>query len=613
MSCRRPSAAAAFLVSALAAARPARALDVSPGSAGADPIRIDVTETTVVAQHFSARSGESPLDQGYGDWLNRLNAAISWKGFTLGGRLDSSLYWLRPIDGDLPSDLVARASVDEASRYRNAIYPAKLWAAYAAPGLEVAVGDAYAQFGRGLVLSLRKIDELGIDTTVRGAKLALQRDPFAVTIVAGLANPNRVDEATGRALFLPLALASDPRSPQPLFGSDRIIGAEIQAGRGLPVTLSTHAVGYIRCAPYAYDAQGRIRQTGLLDPGLGSCAGSDVSEWLSTLTTNTNPLLDASQITMVGQTLEVPDLAGHGQAYVEIAGQNSDRSGPYRAGNAVYASASVNAGPVTETLEIKSYRNFYAVPAAVDVSRAPEFNNIVYTTPPTAELITQDSELGFFNACVNGGRLRSDLRTSRSLLVYLTTSYFNTQSEQLAGGCDGGGHTVMNGPAPDGVQDYVEDVVAGEEWYFDGARSHLFASTGVRNDQLQDGAVFYREAHVEYAFTKHLTGPLSIELQGRHRYRYEQDQNAGAYWNEGENYTALKVAPKWVLTQGVEYTTLVGQPNVYLNGQILYRLTEGSNVKLFVGQQRAGLRCVSGVCKLFPAFEGARVELTVRF
>jgi hypothetical protein len=583
----------------------ALAVDVS---GGADPVRLDVTETTVVAQHFDARSGESPLDSGYGDWLNRLNLALSWQRLTLGGRLDSSYYWLRPVDQTLPADLVQRAAVDADSRFRDALYPAKLWATYATPGFQVIVGDAYAQFGRGLVLSMRKIDELGIDTTVRGAKIQVQSDPFAATVVAGLANPNRVDEATGRALFLPLGA-----NPLPLFGSDRIVGAEIQAGRGLPVTLSTHAVAYTRCAPYSYDAQGQLANPGAFDLGIGSCAPGDVTQWLSSLTTNTNPLLDARQITMVGQTLEIPDIGGHGQLYVEVAGQDSDRSGPYREGNAVYVSASAHAGSVTETLEIKSYRNFYEVPAAIDVSRAPEFNNITYSVQPTAELITQDSELGFFNACVNGGRLRSDVRANRSLLFYVTTSYFNTQSEQLAGSCDGGGRTISSGPTPDGVQDYVEDLLLGEEWYFDGARSHLFASTGVRNDELQDGTPYYREAHVEYAFTKHLAGPFTLELQGRHRYRYEQDQNASAYWNEGENYTALKVAPKWVLTQGIEYTTLVGQPNLYFNGQVLYRLSGGSNVKLFVGQQRAGLRCVSGVCKLFPAFEGARVEVTVRF
>jgi hypothetical protein len=600
----------ATLVLASAWAPPARAVDVSKGD---DPVRLDVTETTVVAQHFDARGGESPLDSGYGDWLNRLNAVLSWRQFSLGGRLDSSLYWMRPVDQNIPADLATRAAVDETSRFRDMIYPAKLWATYASPSLEVTLGDAYAQFGRGLLLSLRKIDELGIDTTVRGGRVGWQAGPFAATFVAGLANPNRVDEATGRALFLPLALPTDTRGAQPLFGSDRIVGGELQAGRGLPVALATHAVSYSRCAPYAYDAQGRIAQTSLFDPGVGSCAPSDVAQWLGALTTNTSPLLNASQITMVGQSFEVPDIAGHGQLYVEAAAQTSDRAGPYRTGNALYVSASANVGAVTATLEIKSYRNFYAVPAAVDVTRAPEFNNVLYSSPPTAELITQDSELGFFNACVNGGRLRTDVRASPAFLAYVTTSYFNTQTEQLAGSCDAAGRTMSNGPTPDGVEDYVEDVVVGEEWTFDGQRSHLFASTGVRNDQLQDGTAFYREGHVEYAFTKHLAGPFSIELQGRHRYRYEQDQNAGAYWNEGENYAALKIAPKWVLTQGLEYTTLVGLPSVYVNGQVLYRLTSGSNVKVFVGQQREGIRCVSGVCKLFPAFEGGRVEVTVRF
>ncbi len=601
--------ASGSIAAVLAWAAPARAVDLSKGD---EPVRLDVTETTVVAQHFGARSGESPLDSGYGDWLNRLNATLSWGKLSLGGRLDSSYYWLRPLDQNIPADLETRAAVDAATRFRDMVYPAKLWAGYTAPEVELTLGDAYAQFGRGLVLSLRKIDELGIDTTVRGGRIQWQKDPFAATFVAGIANPNRVDEATGRALFLPIALPTDSRGALPLFGSDRIIGGEIQAGRGLPVTLATHAVGYSRCAPYAYDGQGRIQQPGL-DVGIGSCAPRDVAEWLGSLTTNTSPLLNASQITMVGQSIEVPDIAGHAQLYAEAAGQTSDRAGPYRAGNALYASASASFANVTETLEIKSYRNFYAVPAAIDVTRAPEFDNIAYSAPPTAELITQDSEFGFFNACVNGGRLRSDVRTSPTLLVYLTTSYFNTQTEQLAGSCDAQGNTHTSGTTPDGVQDYVEDVVLGEEWTFDAQRSHLFASTGLRNDQLQDGAVFYREGHVEYAFTKHLAGPWSIELQGRHRYRYEQDQNANAYWNEGENYTALKLAPRWVLTQGLEYTTLVGQPNVYVNGQVLYRLTGGSNVRLFVGQQRAGIRCVSGVCKLFPAFEGARVEVTVRF
>src|SRR5439155_13910045 len=115
---------------------------------------------------------------------------------------------------------------------------------------------------------------------------------------------------------------------------------------------------------------------------------------------------------------------------------------PLAMGTALYGSASADFGPVTETLEIKSYRNFYTVAGAVDVTRVSAFNNIVYSTPPTAELITQDSEFGFFNACVDGGRLRTDVRTSEALLLYGTAAYFHSKSEVSGGTCDRDGHTT---------------------------------------------------------------------------------------------------------------------------------------------------------------------------
>ena len=122
---------------------------------------------------------------------------------------------------------------DDSSRYRDYIYPAKIFAKYTSKTIEVTAGDAYVQFGRGLVLSLRKVDELGIDTTVRGGKLTCTSDPFSVTIVGGILNPTRIDEATGRALVLPREIRPDAArgiqgdrfGPQPIFGSDRVVGA----------------------------------------------------------------------------------------------------------------------------------------------------------------------------------------------------------------------------------------------------------------------------------------------------------------------------------------------------------------------------------------------------
>ncbi len=585
------------------------------------PLKLDVTETSIASQQFQAREGERFVDHGYGAWINRLNAALHWDSWVFGTRLDSSVYWLRAEDrsGFDPSE---RENVvrDGSSRFRDAMYASKVWATYTAPGLEVTAGDAYVQFGRGLILSMRKIDELGVDTTVRGAKLAWQSDPFAATLVAGVANPSRIDEATGRALFLPRTLPGDSLGPQPLFGSDRIVGAQIQAGRGLPVTLLTHAVRFTRCAPFAYDERGRVIE-GTFDAPLGSCSPRDTALWLATLPPAGGPLVSASEIDMAAQAVEVPSLWGHGKLYVEGAVQRRVHDGaPNDAnatGNALYGSLSTNIGPVTTTFELKSYRNFYAVPGAVDVTRASALNNILYSAPPTTELITQDNMYGFFNACVDGGRLRTDVRLAPFLLVYGTASYAYTKTEIAGGGCDRQGRTVISIGAPEDFQATVWDGVSGLEWTFDDHRSHLFASGGVRNNEKANGDLFYRELHAEYALSKHISGAYAFELTGRHRARKEELQNvrdgAERTWREGEHYSALKIAPKWVVSQGIEYTTRLGFPTTYFNGALLYRFRSDSNLRLFVGQQRGGLKCVSGICKVFPPFEGARVEVTVRF
>jgi hypothetical protein len=630
----------------------ANAIDVT--DLGGKPLVLEITDTSILAQHFQARLGESELDQGYGAWLNRVDVAMSYGRFSLGLRLDSSLYANRPEDQPKcpsfwPCLTAANRTeyteilLDDTSRYRNAIYPAKLWASYIAPGLEVTVGDAYVQFGRGLILSMRKIDELGLDTTVRGGKIAWQKDPFAFTFVAGVGNPSRVDEATGRALFLPeptppLRGLSSPTPPpgttnaSPLFGSDRLVGFDIQAGRGLPVTLSTHAVRFTRCSPVDYvpydpsmpnpGVAGDVYNGALAAP-FGSCDPADTEKWLTSLSSAYGPTLNASEIDMVGQGLEIPSLWGHGKLYVEAAAQRryhdayilgASEFNANPVGNALYASLSADAGPLTSTLEIKSFRNFYPVVGAVDVTHAIEFGNIVYSIPPTTESITQDSELGFFGACVNGGRLRSNVRLSSDLLVYGAAAYYHSQTETLAGTCDAQGHTLVpQGTPVAAAQTYAWDGLAGVEWFFDGKSSHAFASTGARNDVTGQAEPFYHELHAEYAITKHVVGPYSLEVTGRHRFRFEENFNLGLPWHEGENYLALKISPKYVFSQGLEYTSLTGQPSAYFNGAVRYNFRSDSSVVLFVGQQRAGLRCVSGVCHTFPAFEGTRMELTLRF
>lgn len=596
------------------------------------PVTLDVTETTILAQHFDARAdeGELPQDQGYGAWINRLNAALKWDKFTFGIRLDSALYWARPEDRTFSNLQDKRNAIEDgASRFRDSIYPSKIWFAYKTPGVEVIVGDAYVQFGRGLTLSARKLDELGIDTTVRGGKVQIQKDPVALTLVAGLMNPTRIEDAQGRSLLLPKKIAFEPSSPQPMFGSDRVVGAEVQAGRGGPFILSTRVVRFTRCAPFAYDAAGNTRyEKGLqdgsgnflssLDTPLGSCDGSDSQAWLQSLPNGISPNMRSSEVVLGGQSLEIPNLFGAANLYLEGAVMRYEGAGPQSKnteGTALYGAFTTKTAFITHTLEVKSYHNYYPVHAAVDATRGIQFSNLAYTSQPTTELVTQDSMFGFFNACVDGGRLRSDARLRKNFLLYGAVGYYVSKNEEAGGGCDRFGKSLNTNP--DDVTTQVWDVVSGLEWRFDDDHSYLFASTGVRDDEKYSGFAYYREKHAEYDFTKHLSGRYSVELTGRHRIRWQEGENkrdnAEAEWHEGEHYTALKVAPKWVFAHGFEYTTRVGAPTYYNNGSLLYRFTEASNLKVLVGQQRGGIKCVSGVCRNFPPFEGARAELTMRF
>ncbi len=620
---------------------PARAFAVDVGAIDAKPVQLEVTETTIIAQHFDARTPQGQAypgpttveDSGWGEWINRINAALRWGRWTAGLRLDSAVYWRQPADNgaylseyDGKNGRPAYTNIlqqDNESRYRTSIYPAKVWTTYASPGLEVTAGDSYAQFGRGLTLSMRKVDELGIDTTVRGVKVKIDRDPFALTVVAGFANPSRVDEATGRSLFVTSNLAAgDIR--QPAFGSDRLVGLDLQAGRGLPVTLSSHLVRFTRCAPYQYD--GRNIDTSLSsDPGtvaFGTCNTTDTDTWLSSL--NDTPRgLKAHDITMAGQSLEVPSLGGHGKLYIEAAVQQRESDLPGQTtnldGNALYASLTFDAGITNTTLEVKSNRNFYTVAASVG-QPSPEFAIVAYSFLPPAESFNMlDAEgTGDFNACVEGGRLREDVSVTKNLLVYGQGVGAYSQTEQPNGACDSSGHTISPVPNPQ-VEDKVYDGVGGFEYYFDSKLSHIFGSLGARDDTREDSVFQYREHHLEYSVAKYLGGPWSIEVQGRHRHRKEQGFNqdvttyAYNWWYEGENYVALRMAPKWVFTQGFEYTTMVGQPLLYFNGAVLYKFTSSSNVRLFVGGLGGAFGWAGGICRFFPAFEGARAELTLRF
>jgi hypothetical protein len=246
---------------------------------------------------------------------------------------------------------------------------------------------------------------------------------------------------------------------------------------------------------------------------------------------------------------------------------------------------------------------------------------------PTVEPIYVE-QIGSPNVCISGGRARLDYRFAKGVLVYgwagtyASYSEINPANNTCEARDDKGVSTRTN----------TGDTGIGTELVFDQGRSHVFAWAGARSTDREqapasDQKTFYREGYVRYDLLKHLTGPVSLQMQGFHRHRV-QPQDYADPWNEGENYSALQWSPHYAAIFGYEYLNKSGcrpDPTVrlchYFSGGLQWRAAEATTVwkqlfdtvNIFVGQRRGAIRCVSGVCRQFPPFEGARIEIVSRF
>ncbi len=194
---------------------------------GKTTLSIDISNTSSVGYHFDNRNDKAidantqtlnpadHVDDNYGEWLNRLYVRARYWKLSFGLRLDSAVYF-NTMDradaqqlivdelGSADLSLENRFGRELHSRYTSLIYPAKLWLGFKTKGFNATLGDFYAHLGRGLVFSVRKIDEVGVDTTVRGGKLRFKQKVGGVRVegmvFGGQVNPVRLDFPTGRVL-----------------------------------------------------------------------------------------------------------------------------------------------------------------------------------------------------------------------------------------------------------------------------------------------------------------------------------------------------------------------------------------------------------------------------
>ncbi len=225
------------------------------------------------------------------------------------------------VDGDL----IEEESTDTDLRVERAQLKYEYGAA------EATLGDDYVQFGHGMSLSLRKIDSLGLDTTLRGAGVDLSTDLALVHAIAGVTNRQNLDT-------IDLQVKDEE--------NDVIAGLEVEVPISKDSTIS----------PYVL----------VVDADNAASDGSDL-QWL---------LGGASTSLSLGKLV----IAGEG-AGGTLDGQSAD--GQRETIWAGYLSAQVGVGDISLLADAKAYKDWA-------IGRTRTERSILYHEAPTLERSDQE-------------------------------------------------------------------------------------------------------------------------------------------------------------------------------------------------------------------------------
>jgi len=527
--------------------------------ARADEVYFELTESLFADWHWTLDDAQlEPSDQeDVVDFRNRLNARLRWGKTTFGLRLDAALFVAPP-----------------SSQYASDLRPEELFVAYEDGPWKLVAGDEYLTVGRGMALSLRKLDEIGFTTSLRGAHLLL-RGPVRVRLGVGLTNVVNVD------------LVEEKLVPDPL---DVVALGRVEAELAKGLRVGAHVVDVERRHSDLRNALSGLFGDDDDDPLSGRrqirslVAGLDVAGTLRLADDDRLELFVEGDYLYNDETRRT--LTGDEPAGID--------------GSALYASATATLGQTILLLEGKRYVDF-----AVDSSPHPDTadaqgitQTFPYIAPPTLERIDQRV---INNKDVTGVHLRVD---------------------QTIGKRDAGatGNTLFASLA------YFVDAPARHEWTFHGylgwernapGGKRLLLQSGLRWEEAPDeGITRLRMVHFDLDWFEVLTPGVDVQVHWSHEIR---DKNLGAAsleegYMEGTFYLSVNLPPHWSITGQVEYLTdEVTEEPIFPGGYLQYKLDTQSFIRLFVGRSKGGLKCSGGICRIFPDFDGVKLETTLRF
>ncbi|HUT77168.1 MAG TPA: DUF6029 family protein, partial [Polyangia bacterium] len=167
--------------------------------AGPPPVTFSGTETLIteyVGDNGPANENQWGDDDDYWTFRNILYLQAQNPGFDSALRLDLNLFHEPPLYVP-PDEFVPGGTGYTTLRHGNDFRVERLHGTAHLGDLHVTVGDSYVSFGRGIALSLIKLDDVGVDNALRGGRVEY-RVPrkLRLVVVGGVVNALNSDPLT---------------------------------------------------------------------------------------------------------------------------------------------------------------------------------------------------------------------------------------------------------------------------------------------------------------------------------------------------------------------------------------------------------------------------------
>ena len=498
---------------------------------------------------------------------NRLSLGATLEPLSIGARIDNTVYPGYDREARCDGDTLLKCPWQDDHRIE------RFAVAYTTPELEIRGGDFVQSLGRGLVLSVRKVDELGLDTAIRGGLVRAELGPVSARALAGISNIQNTDTAVlGR-----------------LEEQDDLIAAG-EVSVALPHRMT---VG-LRGSYFDYDEAGNALR--------------DESDWTVGASFEARQIADVLSLALEGAVLQ--NLTERRSL---VTGKTTDESA---FGSAFYASAALTPlSGLSILLEYKDYRRFVVQDPRDDVP-------LVYVEPPTLERYDQ---IVPSTTNASGGRaLVQYLIPDVELLTYVNVLYYAwagpdafdwDQRITLSDDDDGYGALHLYG----GLERRWESgwsVAASGGWRLEG-RNRSFGAAFTDDYDGEQPAFNRRLWHIEGEAHIPLVGPHSLAVAAQHRSEEKALPPNIKHFVRGDASLTYSMAPHLsvalLYTYEDEGATDTEAQFLNLAGEVTWRLGDWGQVSLFGGRNTGGIICVSGVCRSLPPFFGTRAEFVARF